>query len=795
VAKRELVVHILGDDKSLRRAFTSSSRGASKFDKDMGKVTRGVLAGSGAFQGLARSVAFASSAFLGGVGLAAAIRGAFSELNESNKVTAQTNAVLRSTGQIAGVTAQHVEALGNELLRKTGIDDEAIRSSENLLLTFTNVRNVLGEGNNVFDQATRAILDMSAAMDGDLQGATIRVGKALQDPVRGVQALRRVGVLFTDSQEKQLKALVKTGRTMDAQKVILRELNREFGGSAEAAGNVQPWNRLRQTVANISAELARSLLPQITDTVERLQAWFDNTQNVERIQRDFATAVRITAEVLRTVRDAVVEVVDILGGLKNTLTVLVGAWAGFKAAAVASALAASAANVVAAGVTASAWRAALISTGWGAFAVAAGIAATYVIANWTKVKVFFQKTWIAIKVGALQAVAAILEAFSHVPGQIGRDASAARDAVLANIGGLREDFYNLGVDAGTNFWVGVFAAQDKAFRQGGKLGVGPGMTLRIPRDRATAPGFRATSSGGGLSAEQRNTFFDNDLARQLDRVQDASLREQLRKLAGIEKLIVARIAKTRDITRKLTLEDKLVQVRRQAKGVRAQLADMAAAHKEEMKQLRERQKELAEQARERAKLAEQTKQFRALGFGPGGAELIPGVKALRRQRTNIAEALKGTFLDTKKTRSILNQIRKVLSGGLGKVGAEVRAKIKEMLDGINQQLKDHARSTTKFRAIDTSKFLEGITGLTADQKRAIRARLAQVGAGGKVPTTGPSAFGIGLAGGGMVNNYNGPITVVADNPDAFERELVKKSRRRATQTTGPFAGNGMGFTG
>jgi hypothetical protein len=736
VAQRELLVRILGDDKSLQRAFTTSSRGAQKFDKDMGKVTRGVLAGSGAFRGLARSVAFASSGFLGGVGLAAAVRGAFSELSESNKVTAQTNAVLRSTGQIAGVTAQHVEALGNELLRKTGIDDEAIRSSENLLLTFTNVRNVIGEGNNVFDQATQAILDMSVAMGGDLEGAAVRVGKALQDPVRGATALRRVGVALTAAQEAQIKALVKTGRTMDAQKIILRELNREFGGSAEAAGNVQPWNRLRQTVANISAELARGLLPQITDTVRRLQDWFDNTQNVERIQRDFATAVRVTGDVLRETGEAVRTVVDTLGGLKNTLTVLVGAWVGFKLAGVASAVAVSTANVVAAGITGRAWKAALISTGWGAFAIAAGIAATAIITHFEQVKVRLQQAWIAIKVGALQAVAAILEAFSHVPGQLGEEASRARDAVNANISGLREDFYQLGLDSGGNFWEGVFAAQDKAFREGGKLGVGPGMTLDIPR---TDPRRGAVAPVIGVTSAER--------------------------------------------ARRAT----------EAAALRVRKADLAKQHRDELQLIAQRRADALEEAREAAKLARQTRQFRALGFGPGGADLIPGVTALRRQLGNVGDAIKGTFLDTNKTRSLLGNIRKVLSGGLGKVSAEVRAKVKEMLDDINRQLREHTRGpATKFRAVDTSKLFAGL-GLSPDELRAVRAKTAQIGRDGRAPTTGPSAFGIGLGGAAGGITITGPITIVANNPDAFERELVKKNRRRATQTTGPYAGNGSGY--
>ena len=125
---------------------------------------------------------------------------------------AQTNAVLKSTGGVAGVTAQQVDELANSLLRKTGIDDEAIQSAENMLLTFTNVRNVVGDQGNIFDQATTAALDMSTAMGTDLQSAALRVGKALQDPIRGSTALRRVGVLLTKQQEAQIATLVKNGR-------------------------------------------------------------------------------------------------------------------------------------------------------------------------------------------------------------------------------------------------------------------------------------------------------------------------------------------------------------------------------------------------------------------------------------------------------------------------------------------------------------------------------------------------------------------------------------------------------
>ena len=105
-----------------------------------------------------------------GVGaLAFGAKKAFGEFREAQKVTAQTRAVLKSTGNQAKVTAREIENLAEQISLKAGIDDEAIQSAENLLLTFTKVRNETGKGNDVFNQATQTITDMSAALDQDLK--------------------------------------------------------------------------------------------------------------------------------------------------------------------------------------------------------------------------------------------------------------------------------------------------------------------------------------------------------------------------------------------------------------------------------------------------------------------------------------------------------------------------------------------------------------------------------------------------------------------------------------------------
>ncbi|MEO7836977.1 MAG: hypothetical protein ABIS21_04990, partial [Acidimicrobiales bacterium] len=116
----------------------------------------------------------------------------------------------------------------------------------NMLLTFTNIRNTAGKGNDVFTQATKTLLDMSVALGTDASTSAIQLGKALNDPIAGIGALSRVGVTFTAQQKAVIKSLVDTGDVAGAQKVILAELNREFGGSAQAAGDaLTPLDELR----------------------------------------------------------------------------------------------------------------------------------------------------------------------------------------------------------------------------------------------------------------------------------------------------------------------------------------------------------------------------------------------------------------------------------------------------------------------------------------------------------------------------------------------------------------------
>jgi hypothetical protein len=256
VAKK-IEVQIVGDASSLQRALGNATDGTSRFGS--------------ALTTLAKTGALAAGA--AGIGaIAVTLRQGIKEYTESAKVAAQTNAVIESTGQIANVTAKDVDKLAESLMRKSGVDDEVIKAGENMLLTFTKVRNEVGRGNDIFNQATLAATNVSVALGKDLPDAAMLVGKALNDPIKGMTAMTRAGIQFTDAQKDQIKAMVESGDVMGAQKVILKELETQFGGSAEAIGKTLPGQLavLKESFNNFAGDLVAKAIPSVQRFVDFL---------------------------------------------------------------------------------------------------------------------------------------------------------------------------------------------------------------------------------------------------------------------------------------------------------------------------------------------------------------------------------------------------------------------------------------------------------------------------------------------------------------------------------------------
>lgn len=182
-------------------------------------------------KGLLGNLAKVGAAVAGLNSLKNVVNDSIAAYNKQIQAEAKLASVLKSTGNQLGMSEKELKNYASELQNMTGIGDEVIINSQAMMATFTKI------GKDVFPKATSLALDMSKAFGQDLKSSTIQLGKALQDPIQGVTALRRVGVQLTDEQTEMIAKFVDINDIASAQKVILGELETQVGGVAKAMGD------------------------------------------------------------------------------------------------------------------------------------------------------------------------------------------------------------------------------------------------------------------------------------------------------------------------------------------------------------------------------------------------------------------------------------------------------------------------------------------------------------------------------------------------------------------------------
>ncbi len=251
------------------KAVTAWAKRASKSLSAMGNDFKALGAGVTKFG----AVGAAGFAALGG-----ALYQCVEAFAESEKADKQLETVLKSTKNAAGMTKEELDNLASSMQRLTPFEDDAVKGAEALMLTFTNVKK------DVFPGAMEAVLNMSQALGQDLKSSTIQLGKALNDPVKGITALQRVGVSFTATQKEQIKGFVESGQAAKAQALILKELETEFGGQAKAAlettsGSLEQmknmWGDATETIGEMISDMLKPYRKDMSDMLDGLKKWLD----------------------------------------------------------------------------------------------------------------------------------------------------------------------------------------------------------------------------------------------------------------------------------------------------------------------------------------------------------------------------------------------------------------------------------------------------------------------------------------------------------------------------------------
>ena len=177
------------------------------------------------------------------------------QLDEYNVDLAKTEALLKATGFAAGVTAQQLQEEAQAIAFNTLASVRGIQEAQAVLLTFDRIQG------DIRKNAVGLAQDLSTVFGGTAASQATQLGKALQDPLKGITALNRVGVSFNETQKEQIKLFQESGDIVAAQTVIIEALKNQVGGSGEAVAKDSLAGKLDTTgqlFANFTASLAKS---------------------------------------------------------------------------------------------------------------------------------------------------------------------------------------------------------------------------------------------------------------------------------------------------------------------------------------------------------------------------------------------------------------------------------------------------------------------------------------------------------------------------------------------------------
>ena len=300
-------------------------KGSSKVQRQMKKTERNFKKSAAKMQRIGKSMSIALTApllILAGRSLKAGVA--------HSEAVAQVEAGLVSMGSASGKVIGQLKRDALELEGASTFNADAVLKDVTAqMLTFGNV------ADEQFDRAQMAALDMATRLGTDLKGNAILVGKALNDPIKGLSALSRVGIVFTDQQKAQIKSMQEAGDVAGAQGIILAELEKQYGGSAKAQRDAAPGSELTdqwRQFQRILGTFALRVLPPLTAGLSGILEKFNNlSPRMQKIVLVSGAVVAAIGPMLMAFGSIVAGLAPILAGV-SAVSVALGGGAGLMGA-------------------------------------------------------------------------------------------------------------------------------------------------------------------------------------------------------------------------------------------------------------------------------------------------------------------------------------------------------------------------------------------------------------------------------------------------------------------------------
>jgi phage-related protein len=312
---RTLKLTYLGDASQLKKTNDEVEKGFGKVGDGIKKF--GKIAAAGFAAGGAAAIVVAKKLF-----------NAAENAETANARIEQITTSMGNFGDEASQVAAEIASTASELAKLTGVERNTIKETQALLLTFDSVNKTADQTGGVFERATKAAVDLAAAGFGTATGNAAQLGKALEDPIRGLSSLTRSGVTFTEAERERIKTLVKSNQVGEAQAIILEAIEKQVGGTAEATSTAS--DRIKQSFAVITDEIALALVPQfekLTDAVARLidrfaEWWKENGPRVIEVIGNTVDKAKALWDIIRTnlepiVRTLIETLVDLIARFRD----------------------------------------------------------------------------------------------------------------------------------------------------------------------------------------------------------------------------------------------------------------------------------------------------------------------------------------------------------------------------------------------------------------------------------------------------------------------------------------------